>query len=300
MSAGPVTLSPVNRRLEEHGKDVTRFGRPRVPTFSLPRRRPGPFAARPGPVASFRESRHREAMAVVGSHGRYERDHLTRAPLLRTTFGVQPHGRRTDGRRVGGGGRWPRSGRLPRLRGRRARSLRRRCPGPGGDLPTRSTRPRERRSGQPGDRLVCGLGIPAPDGTDPEVDDHTAPPARPPTPATASASAAACTKVRRCEVGVRHLARRRTPTRRSAAPEMAGSPTLVDVGDPASSVRRDIAPPSAGTESTRSEAVAVISGAGRCPARRQAVSVRVPGSPVVWAGGGAPERPNPTSRAVRV
>ncbi|MFE0381799.1 recombinase family protein [Streptomyces inhibens] len=33
---GPITLSLVNRRLEEHDKDVTRFRRPRTPRFSPP------------------------------------------------------------------------------------------------------------------------------------------------------------------------------------------------------------------------------------------------------------------------
>lgn len=32
---GPITLSLVNRRLEEHGNDITRFRRPRTPSFSL-------------------------------------------------------------------------------------------------------------------------------------------------------------------------------------------------------------------------------------------------------------------------
>ncbi|MFE7786862.1 recombinase family protein [Streptomyces nigrescens] len=33
---GPITLSLVNRRLEEHDKDITRFRRPRTPSFSPP------------------------------------------------------------------------------------------------------------------------------------------------------------------------------------------------------------------------------------------------------------------------
>lgn len=37
---GPITLSLVNRRLEEHDQDVTRFRRPRTPSYSPSRSRP--------------------------------------------------------------------------------------------------------------------------------------------------------------------------------------------------------------------------------------------------------------------
>lgn len=45
---GPITLSLVNRRLEEHDKDITRFRRLRTPSFSPP------LAALPASAAGAR------------------------------------------------------------------------------------------------------------------------------------------------------------------------------------------------------------------------------------------------------
>ncbi|MGY3681119.1 hypothetical protein ACVWXU_004742 [Streptomyces sp. TE33382] len=67
---GPITLSLVNRRLEEHDKDVTRFRRPRTPGLSPPRRRPG-FRRAPGSGVPLREPhlrRHPSAPAGTRRH----------------------------------------------------------------------------------------------------------------------------------------------------------------------------------------------------------------------------------------
>lgn len=82
---GPVTLSLVNRRLEEYDKDVTRFRRPRTPTHSPSRPRPD-LRRGPGPAVSFRESRHLPAPAD-GRRPRGVRIGSWRASLAGSTVG---------------------------------------------------------------------------------------------------------------------------------------------------------------------------------------------------------------------